>query len=461
MSVQGMRSFNSAIDALSRDELLELQWRKIQHQLAFLHARNPFYRAALDRAGVRPDELRSIDEFRERVPTCTKLDLLDDQNLAPPYGTRLGIDPNRVVMTYTTSGTSGVGQEVYGHSWQDALLSGTKYLEGPLHLAGLRPGDRVFAMTPIVMLAFGLMVAETMRLASFNEFEVFGLDSASKLAALKRFGAHAMVATPAHLARLSTISKEAGLDPKVDFPDLKAIMVAGQSYPLELALSLEAFWGTKLYETYGSSQGLGHVGGTCERGAVADGERGAVHVFEHHELLEVLDPGTGKHVAPGEIGMGVITNLGVEGSPLLRFKTYDRMRWLGATCPCGRPAAAIEAGTMDRYDDMMKVRGMNIWPQTIDDLLFAAGVEEYVAEVWVDEAELEQVDIRLAFTADRRGAPEPERGAEVARLVDEIKTRTNVTMRLREVDRSELPAFEFKAVRWNDRRQKDLARKVW
>lgn len=457
MVPHGTVTYNSVIDGLSRAELLDLQLRKVQHQLGFLHTTNSYYRRMLDRAGVRPDEIRSMKEFRERVPTCTKLDLLADQNEHPPYGSRLGVDPRRVVMTHTTSGTSGVGQEVYGHTWQDALLSGTKYLEGPLHLAGMRPGDRVFSMAPVMMLAFGLMVAETMRLASFNEFEVFGLDSEGKLGAMKRFGAEAMVVTPAHLARLSTICKESGLDPKIDFPDLKAIFVAGQSYPLELARSLETFWNAKLYETYGSSQGLGHVGYTCERGAIADGERGAIHVFEHHELLEVLDPDTGEHVAPGEVGMGVITNLDVEGSPLLRFKTYDRMRWLGATCPCGRPSAAIEAGTMDRYDDMVKVRGMNVWPQTIDDILFGAGVDEYTAAVSVDDAGLEQVDIRLAFAAGQGAHHE----ALVAQLCEEIKVKTNVTMRLEEVERAALPTFEFKAVRWTDRRQADLARKVW
>jgi phenylacetate-CoA ligase len=160
--------------------------------------------------------------------------------------------------------------------------------------------------------------------------------------------------------------------------------------------------------------------------------------------------------------MGVITNLDVEGSPLLRFKTYDRMRWLGDTCACGRPAGAIEAGTMDRYDDMVKVRGMNVWPQTIDDLLFGAGVEEYVADVSVDETELEQVDIRFALTAERRRSlSDGERAGLLARLGEEIKSRTNVSMRLEEVERSALPTFEFKAVRWNDRRQADLAKKVW
>lgn len=128
MAVQRTRSFNAVVDELSRDELLELQWRKVQHQLQFLYARNAFYRQRLDEAGINPDDVGSMAEFRERVPVCGKLDLLADQGEHAPYGSRLGVDDRRIVMTYTTSGTSGVGQEVYGHTWQDALLSGTKYL---------------------------------------------------------------------------------------------------------------------------------------------------------------------------------------------------------------------------------------------------------------------------------------------------------------------------------------------
>ncbi|MEW6470725.1 MAG: hypothetical protein AB1679_00460 [Actinomycetota bacterium] len=186
-----------------------------------------------------------------------------------------------------------------------------------------------------------------------------------------------------------------------------------------------------------------------------------MHFVEHRNLLEVVNPDTGEHVEPSEEGMGIITNLGVEGSPLLRFRSDDKMRYLGTgTCPCGRATGLIEAGTLSRYDDMMKVRGMNIWPQAIDDVLFGnPAVDEYLGRVYVDEGDLEQIEIRYALKPGV--VADEERDAFSARLVRLLKDRINVTCQLQEVARAELPVFEFKAVRWTDSRQADLQKKVW
>lgn len=460
----GLTRYNPAIEGLERDQLLDLQWRKLRYQLAWLVERNPFYAARLRNAGIEPHTIRSIDEFRERVPFCDKGDLLADQQVHPPFGSRLGVRPDQVVMTYLTSGTSGVGQEVYGHTWSDAILSGTKYLEGPLYWIGLRKGDRIFAMTPVATLAFGLMVMETFRLAGFQPFEVFTMPSAAKLELMQRFPPHALVITPVHLARLTMICADQGIDQRESYSSLKGILIAGQAYPTELAARCEEAWGTKLFETYGSSQGNGHMATTCEYGAVTpEGGRGGMHIYEHRILLEVLDPDTGEHVSPGEEGMAVVTSLEEEGSPLLRFRTNDRVRYLGHGCPCGRSWAMIEAGTVSRFDEMVKVRGMNIWPQAVDGVVFARSeIDEYVADVYVDDQELERIHLRYALTEEARLAM-----GDVARqqlgyeLVQSLKVRTNVTFDLSEVSRSELPVFEFKAVRWTDTRQQDLMRKVW
>jgi phenylacetate-CoA ligase len=458
------RMFNPAIEQLDRERLLDLQWQKLAYQLDYLHRTNPFYREAMEEAGAKPPDITSIEAFRERVPFCDKPALLEDQNRRPPYGDRLGADPLDVRMLYMTSGTSGVGQEVYGHTWADALGSGTKCLEGPFWWMGLTKGDRVFIMVPIASLAFGLMSVETARLGGYVTFPAFNLDSGAKLAAMKRFSVSTIMATPTHVARLTTVARELGIDPQADFPDLKGIFVAGQAYPVELAQRLEEVWGTKLYETYGSSQGNGFTASTCEHGAVrADGERGAMHVFEHRAILEVLDPDTWAPVAPGEEGMAVITNLDVEGSPLLRFRTNDKVRYLGHDCPCGRPWSMIEAGTISRYDDMLKIRGMNIWPSVVDDTVLGRDeVDEYLAEVYVDDANNEQVNLTFALSETAAAAMAPEARERLrAELVDELKRKTNVTFQLREVPRAELPVFEFKAIRWRDARQQDLVKKVW
>lgn len=461
-SVASRQAYNPAIEHLDRSGQQTLQWALLQRQLERLWHTNPFYRRRLESAGAPPERITSPEAFRELVPMCTKRDLLADQAEHPPFGRRLGVPEAEVVQVWLTSGTSGVGQEVYGHTWRDAIAGGTALVEGAFFPAGWRPGDRIFSMTPISTLAFGLCAQEAFRVAGYQPFQVFNYDSAAKLRLMERFGVHGIVITPAHLARLTTICQEEGIDPRRAYPELKSIVIAGQSYPVEVIEGAQEIWGVRIHDLYGSTQGNGAIAGNCELGALHDGRRTGMHFLEHRNLLEVIDPDSGEPVAPGEEGMGVITNLSIEGSPLLRFRTDDKMRYLGeAECSCGRTTRMIEAGTLSRYDDMMKVRGMNVWPQAIDDVMFAEGaVDEYVGRVYCDEGDLEQIEIRYA-TKPALPLSVEERVALRQRLVHTLKARINVTCQVIDVPRPELPVFEFKAVRWTDTRQTDLQKKVW
>ena len=461
-SFAGRQAYNPAIEHLDRSGQRTLQWTLLQQQLERLWHTNPFYHRRMESAGVPPERITSLEAFRELVPMCTKRDLLTDQAEHPQFGRRLGVPEADVVQVWLTSGTSGVGQEVYGHTWRDAIAGGTALVEAAFFPAGWRPGDRIFSMTPVSTLAFGLCTQEAFRVAGYQPFQVFNYDSAAKLRLMERFGVQGIVITPAHLARLTTICQDQGIDPRRDYPELKSIVIAGQSYPIEVIQGAQEFWGVRIHDLYGSTQGNGAIAGNCELGALHDGRRAGMHFLEHRNLLEVIDPDSGEPVAPGEEGMGVITNLSIEGSPLLRFRTDDKMRYLGeAECPCGRQTRLIEAGTLSRYDDMMKVRGMNVWPQAIDDVMFAEGVvDEYVGRVYCDEGDLEQIEIRYA-TKPALALSVEERLALGERLVQTLKARINVTCRLSDVPREELPVFEFKAVRWTDTRQTDLQKKVW
>jgi phenylacetate-CoA ligase len=456
------RIYSPATETLSRQAMLALQWRELQRQLERLYHTNPFYSRRMRAAGVRPDEITSLQAFRELIPLCHKRDLLADQTEHPPFGSRLGVPEGDVVQVFLTSGTSGIGQEVYGHTWADSITAGTSLVEAPFYWSGWDPGDRIYSMTPVATLAFGLVAVEAFRVAGYQPMQTFVMDSVAKLNMMKRFPPHGLLLTPAHLARLTTICKDQGIEPREAYPTLRSIVIAGQSWPVELVRGAEEAWGAKVFDLYGSTQGDGGVAANCEYGALYDGRRMGMHILEHRNLVEVLNPDTWEPVEAGEEGMGVITNLGVEGSPLLRFRTDDKMRYLGEdACPCGRPMAVIEAGTLSRYDDMMKVRGMNIWPQAVDDVMFGhPAIDEYGGRVYVDEGDLEQIEIRYALkgTTDTN---EPERRELPAKLVGMLKDRINVTCRVREVPRSELPVFEFKAVRWTDTRQADLQRKVW
>jgi phenylacetate-CoA ligase len=150
----------------------------------------------------------------------------------------------------------------------------------------------------------------------------------------------------------------------------------------------------------------------------------------------------------------------VLGSPVIRFATGDKARYLpAASCGCGRVWASLEAGTIGRYDDMLKIRGNNVWPATIDAVVFAhPEVAEYVGRVFVDEQGRTDVEVRFAMKSGAVHGAVVD--ALVTRLGTEIKDRTNVNMRLSAVPRSELPTFEYKARRWTDERKAGYAQQA-
>jgi phenylacetate-CoA ligase len=444
---------------VTREEILAQQWNLLSDQLHRLARTNPFYARRLQAAGADPARVTSLEAFRTLVPLCTKRDLLADQAAAPPFGTRVGVPDDEGVEVCFTSGTSGVGQEVYGHTELDVEHAAATLADG-LSWCGLVPGDRIYSMAPLSTLSMGQLLVQAIRIGRYQPFHTFVLDSAAKLDLMRRFPPSAMVLTPAHLARLMSICQAEGFRPSEAIPDMKAIVLAGQSYPVELVQRAEEFWGAKVFDMYGSTQGKA-VAATCELGAARDGRRMGLHLAEHHNLIEIVDPDSGEPVAPGEEGLVILTNLRTEGSPLLRFRTDDKVRYLGTDCACGRRSMMIEAGSISRYDDMMKVRGMNIWPQAVDDVMFSDDlVDEYVGVISMDSAQLEQIDIRYAL-APGAALPEEGRAALAGRLSARLKAQTNVTCRLLEVARDELPVFEFKAVRWTDHRQSDLQKKIW
>lgn len=465
--LDGRRSlvyYNPIIETMSRGQLLDLQWKRLNILMNRAYEKSGFYRNRFDAIGVRPDEIKSLEDFRTKIPFLTKKDLLEDQDANPPYGARSMINSSDVRLMYMTSGTTGVGQEIYGQTFGDLVTSGSKFMELPIYLAGLRRGDTIYSMTPVSTLAYGLMVTETARQAGWNFIQAFMLDSKTKIRTMLRLPPNGIIASSIHMVRLTQVCQELGIDPRRDVPTLKAIVVAGQSYPMEIADRIEQFWGVKLYETYGSSQGLGHMAGTCEHGCIHQGQRGKMHIFEHNCLLEVIDPETGNHVGDGETGVGVITNLDVAGTPLIRFFTNDKMRYFAPdSCDCGYSSASIEAGTISRYDDMMKIRGMNIWPQTVDNVIFGfEKVSEYLGKVEIAEDGNEVVYLKIAFRPELESSVSEDEKADFIKTVRlKLKETCNVLMNVEIVPRAELPIFEFKAIRWEDKRQQGLQKKIW
>lgn len=451
----------SRFERMSRDELEALQLSKVKRLVERAWHTNAFYRRHWQAAGFKPEQIRSLADFRQRVPVCTKDDFLRDQQTHPPFGERLGIAREDVALVSMTGGTSGQGQEIYGRSQHDIALQGfLHYL--PWFMAGLRPGQIALNCVPQGGLTTGGWgPGEGLRMAGATAFHAGGVMSTdAKIDLLKRVGElHFIYASTNYLHTLTEAFRRRGILPREQLPMMRALYIAAEGYPPEWARRIESEWGCRLHEGYGSTQGSGFVCGTCARGVVRpDRDRGLMHIFEWINYSEVINPDTDRPVAEGEEGEIILTNLDIEGSPVIRFATRDRARWFSAaSCGCGRPWHCIESGTIGRYDDMMKVRGNNLWPLTIDTIVFAEpAVAEYVGRVYVDEAGRTEVEIRFALR-DPATLHSSAKHAIAERLRETIKARTNVQMNLVEVPIAELPVFTYKARRWTDERRQGYA----
>lgn len=449
---------------LSRADLRELQLARIKRQVARVHRSSDFYRSKLESAGAHPDRIRTLEDFSRAVPTSNKADFLRDQQEHPPYGSRLSVPPHAVALINMTGGTSGQGQEIYGRTHHDIALQGyLHYL--PWFMAGLRPGDTALNCVPQGGLTTGGWgPPEGFRVAgaaAVNAPVAFSTDA--KIDLMLRFpDLRFIYASTNFLHTLTDAMRRRALSPAESFPGMRGILIAGEGYPARWAEAMVAEWGCALHEGYGSTQGAGFIAATCEKGVVRqDGKPGHLHIFEWENFVEVVDPGTGLHVAPGEEGEIVLTNLSVLGSPVIRFATGDKARFLPAdSCGCRRSWSCLEAGNISRYDDMMKLRGNNVWPATIDAVVFShPEVAEYAGRVYVDASGRTEVEVRFAVKPAMQEDTAAIAGIAAA-LAAEIKRKTNVSMKLTAVPRSELPTFEYKARRWTDERKTGYAQQA-
>ena len=447
---------NPTLERLDRFELDALKLRRLNRLIDRLRATNPFYQQLWRDHGVPEVPLASLADLR-RLPIIDKEMLLRDQAEQPPYGRRLGVPPEQVWEITLSSGTSGRRQEVHAHTARDA------HLRGVLHglafwWAGAGPDD---------ILAHHVGVSNSASHGSFHRgFRAVGsmpylmgyAGFEKRLALMDDFGVDVMYVMPSALNGLTTLCLSQGQSPAERYPQLRSIVMSGEAWPVEFVRNMEQVWGAKIYEGYGASQTYGaFIMSNCERGALVDDERrGILHFYEWAAVLEVLDPNTLEPVGAGEAGELVVTLFEKEASPLVRFRTRDKVVYRpDHHCPCGRCLDAIEAGTISRWDDMLKIKGENVFPHEVDEIVFARSeISEYQATVMIGDAgrdvALIQLELKTAVSED---------GVLLQRLGSELKAKTNVSFDLVVVGAGTLPQWttpDIKPRRWSDERQSRL-----
>ncbi|MGH7763839.1 MAG: phenylacetate--CoA ligase family protein [Candidatus Dormibacteraceae bacterium] len=412
-----MRRWRSGI-ARSKAELREVQLKKLRAGLAGVLQTNPFWRQRLN-------DVQGWDDF-ERLPLTTKSDLIADQNAHPPFGSNLTFPVERYVRLHQTSGSSGDHPLQWldtAESWAWWLRIWSDHVYGA---AGVHAGDRVF-----FAFSFGPFIGFW---SAFGGAERLGalaisggaMTSEQRVRSIIESRATVLLSTPTYALRLSDVAKEVGLD--LTTSDIRVTIHAGEpgsSIPATRA-AIEAAYSASCFDHTGMTE-LGPTGFSCS-------QRDGVHAIESEFVFEVLDAG-GHPASEGEL---VATNLGRWGMPLIRYRTGDRVKVSREPCSCGSPFLKLAGGILGRVDDMFTVRGVNLYPSQVEDIVRRhPQVVDYAIE-HRRHRRMDEVSLLLEMAGDH---------LSTARLEADLRQALGVRLDCRVVEPGTLPRSELKAKR--------------
>jgi phenylacetate-CoA ligase len=400
------------------DELRAMQLDRLQTGLRDVLSTNAFWRARL--TGVR-----GWDDF-DRLPLTTKSELIADQAARPPFGTNLTYPLDRYVRLHQTSGSSGDRPLRWldtseSWDWWQRVWSDYVY-----PAAGVTAADRVFfAFSFGPFIGFWSAFGGTERLGALA-ISGAAMTTEQRLRNLFDVGATVLLSTPTYALRMADVARELGLD--LATSDVRVTVHAGEpgaSIPTTRA-TIEAAWGATCFDHTGMTE-LGPTGHSCS-------QRDGIHAIESEFIFEVIGP-DGQPAADGEL---VATNLGRWGMPLIRYRTGDRVSVSREPCSCGSPFLKLVGGIRGRVDDMFTVRGVNLYPSQVEDI-----VRRYpsVTEFVLEHRRIRQMD-EVSLLVEIAG---PDTSTE--RLEADLRQALGVRLGCRVVPTGTLPRSELKAKR--------------
>jgi phenylacetate-CoA ligase len=420
----------SGLEKLARPDLVRLQNGHLAALIATILPDNPFYAHKFAGAGLTAADVRSINDLA-LLPFTTKAELLENQAQTPPYGTDLTYPLERYSRYHQTSGTSGQPLR-----WLDTPQSWAWTLDNwdvMCQFAGLRSDDRLFfAFSFGPFLGFWTAFEAAARRGCLC-LPAGGMSSSARLHFLLDNRATVVLCTPTYALRLAEVAEEQRID--LATSSVRMLIVAGEpggSIPATRQ-RIEAAWGARVIDHWGMTE-IGPAAIECAANP------GGLHIVESAFLPEVIDPADGRPVEPGTPGELVLTNFGRLGSPLLRYRTGDLVCVDPLPCPCGCCFMRLDGGIRGRVDDMIVIRGNNVYPSALQTILHRfAEVVEYRIEV-DRSASLPslQIDVELSADAD---------AAVTTRIAQAIQTELLFRAQLRAVASGTLPRFEMKAQR--------------
>lgn len=353
--------FDPEIETLAPGELRRVQEEKLRKQVAYVYQRSPFYRRKIDEAGLRPEDITTLDGLA-RLPFTTKEELRDSQLADPPLGSHAAVPIADTIRILSSTGTTGRPSFV-GITRHDAEVW-TKLTARSLYAQGLRPDDIVIHCTGLTMFVGGLPVKDALEYIGAT-FVPIGTGASEKaVMAIQALNANALHCTPSYAIYLAEyVRAHYGLDPReLGLAHICSGAEPGAGIPA-VRRRIENEWGAVVTEGLGNADMAPIIFGECR-------EQGGMHFCAQEFIIpEVVDPETGERldIEPGVSGELIYTATDRECVPLLRFRTRDRVEITATDCTCGRTSFRLRC--VGRTDDMLIVLGVNVFPSALKDTI--------------------------------------------------------------------------------------------
>jgi len=429
--------FNPEVETLSVEGLKALQLERLQKTVR--HCMNsPFYQKKFQKLGIKPEDIKTLDDV-QKLPFTSKEDLRENY----PFG--LACVPLKdCVRLHSSSGTTG-NPTVVLHTQKD-LDEWANAVARCLWMVGSRPEDVFQNSAGYGMFTAGLGFQYGAEKVGMLTVPAAAGNTIRQIKFIKDFGTSVLHAIPSYASRIYEVMKEEGVDPRKD-TNLRVLCIGAEPHSEEQRQRIEQNLGVKAYNSYGISEMMGPgVAFECQ-------EQNGLHIWEDYFIVEIIDPVTLKPVPDGELGELVLTTINREAMPLLRYRTRDLTRILPGECACGRHHKRL-ARLQGRSDDMIILKGVNIFPIQIEKILLGfkeLSTDYLITLETVDSNDIMtiEVEINQMFTDDYNRLKSLER--EITR---QLKDEILITPRVKLVPKGSLVVSdEKKAVRVKDLRK--------
>jgi len=442
------RFWNEYTETLPRDQLDVLHLQRLQAIVDYAYRCSAFYRKKFDACGLKPSDIRSLDDFKRKVPLTDKSELVDLQLEAPPYGPTLALPEEFVAHHCETSGTTGKPLAI-PYSTYDTVRYGESWVYGFWGL-GIRPSDTFYFAFGWGNFAGFWSAYWGARRLGCRVISGGGLDTKGHVQAIMRMRPTVLISTPTFALRMAAVAAEMGVD--LSQSSIKYTYHAGEPGPTALPAmraAIEKAWGAKSGELLGIAE-VDAMAPGCPNG---DG----VHVNEMNVFSWSMNPDTGKEVADGEVGENIVTTFANTAQPLLNYRSHDLVR-RATNCSCGRTWVKFEGCVLGRTDFMLTVRGTNVYQTAVENLIGEMPEASNSYELVLTREEENDV-MTIRFEPSTAFADKLELWDGIAkRLSDRIHEGLHVRLRAVAVAPGSMARYELKTKRIIDERPKQFRR---